>query len=234
MTDSKYCIYIPHISGFYSKETVAHIISSKIGQVEYIDTVNIINPGPRLLDYDFSAFIHMSKINHTTLAQHIWFDCLAQNKPYEFDLGMHDDECWILIKHPENLKSTHDIMRLEAIIQNQSQEINRIQKAIYHILGHCYNQQNDSDSSNKFRIYNMMMYGKSIDNRWMLDENDDGTTEYECAFMEEDTIEDLVKPHLETRETFIVPPLGKIIDVSSSVIPVPDRLKNTAELCGNN
>ena len=72
-------------------------------------------------------------------------------------------------------------------------------------------------------LYNAMMHGKQIMNRWMLDEHDDGTEEYARSFMEDSDSESEQKTGKSS----------STMDASES-IPVTDRLKNTEELCGNN
>jgi hypothetical protein len=263
MSNSNYCIYIPRVSGFYSKDIVAHVISTHIAKVSYIDCVNIPDSTanyPRMIDYDFSAFVYILEFNETGLAQ----NALARmntNGSFEFELDT--DESWFLIKHKidqpyevaatvaleeiliQNSAQQQAIDRLESLVKKQSQEIHRIQNAIYQIIGHCYDQR--TESSEMFGIYNMMMHNKQVIRRWMLDENDDGTEEYEREFLgdfdPENDAEYSSDCQTATKQNqIVVPPveLGKedaqtgknspssCMDVSA------DRVKNTAELCGNN
>ena len=243
-TFSDYCIYIPRVSGFYSREEVERIISTHIANVSHIDCVNIPDANEiskRMVDYDYSAFVHISKFHNTAFAQNA-LARMETNGSCEFELDT--DEVWFLVKYNvnqhydgaatmaledtllQNYSQQRSISRLEHTVKNQSMEIHRMQNAIYQMLGHVF----ATESSKMFGIYNMMMHGKQVTSRWMHDENDDGTEEYEREFL----VDSDVESEKETQE-----PKGKsspssLMDVSASVIPVPDRLKNTAELCGNN
>ena len=220
------------MNGFYSKDFVERKMSEYFGTVDYVDTVNIPDPTdskrPRMVDYDYSAFVYISEFHRSCVVQHILHNWLEQNKPYEFQFSL-DEECWILMKNPAHPHSDNVIAQqqyqikcLESTVNRQSQEINRIQNTIYQILGHVYNQSN-SERSEMVGLYNAMMHGKQIMNRWMLDEHDDGTEEYARSFMEDSDSESEQKTGKSS----------STMDASES-IPVTDRLKNTEELCGNN
>ena len=247
-----FCIYIPRVSGFYAREDVKKIISTNIANVTHIDCVNIPNPHtnyPRMVDYDFSAFIHISAFHDTEFAQNV-LARMETNGSYEFEF---DEESWFLVKYRldqpsdgaatialeeilmQNSAQQRAILRLESIVQNQSSEIHRIQRAIYQMLGHCFDHQKASESKEMFGIYNMMMHSKQVVSRWMHDENDDGTEKYEREFFCDSDVEreDEIPEPESTQKGKSNSPLS-LIDGSASVIPVPDRLKNTAELCGNN
>ena len=231
---SNYCIYIPRVNGFYSKDIVEHKMSEYFGTVDYVDTVNIPEPNcSRIVDYDYSAFVYISEFHRSQVTQDILHNYLEQNKPYEFQFSL-DDECWILMKNPAHPHSDNVIAQqqyqikcLESTVNRQSQEINRIQNTIYQILGHVYDNQSNSEQSEMIGLYNAMMHGKQIMNRWMLDEHDDGTEEYARSFMEDSDSDS--ESEQKTGKS------SPMMDMDASAsIPVTDRLKNTAELCGNN
>jgi len=259
MSSSEYCIYIPRVSGFYSREVVARVISQNIGKVERVDAINIPDENNRgMMDYDFHAFVYISEFRRDHFAQDV-LSRLENDGTYDFLLET--DESWFLIKHPPSTshvqydrtnaialeelamkcvcqdvaiaKQQQTIAALNSIVLNQTQEINRIQLAIYQILGRVYDQK--TESTKIFSLYNSIMHGKGINNRWMLDEDDDGTEEYERAFMEEsdaETERTRIAEEQKEEETE-KSKSGPFTDASSS-IPVTDRLKNTADLCGNN
>ena len=254
MSSSEYCIYIPRVSGFYSREVVARIISTHIGTVERVDAIALPDTNHKgMTDYDFSAFVYISRFNRSNFAQDVFNNWLEQHKPFEFLLDT--DESWFLVKNPHipinrqsrrmnelevqveelsvkfvsqnavNYKQQQTIERLESIVQNQTTDIHRMQRTIYQILGSIYDQR--TDASQMCQLYNSMMHGKNITTRVMLDENDDGSEEYARAFMMEDEEGDGDEEEDNTGKSY------PLIDASAS-IPLTDRLKNTAELCGNN
>ena len=249
-----YCIYIPCVSGIHTRSDVLSIMSSKFGRVERVDAINIPYENHRgMVDYDFSAFVYISEFSQNVFTQNILINYLDKCKPYELKLSTYDDECWILLKHPNSLssrktptttfkikeeiedlsakyvfqdsvirKQSQDIEKLNSIVQKQSQEINRIQGVIYSMLCRVYDP--NTEEPEMFRLYNTMMHGKRVNTRWLHDENDDGTEEYDRAFMME-----RISESDDGSETSNEP----IMDASAS-IPVTDRVRNTAELCGNN
>lgn len=256
MSAAQYCIYIPRVSGFYSRELVSRIISTHIGIVESVDAVNIIDPkNTGTQDYDFSAYVYLSAFYPSEFAQHV-LACLETNASFEFVLET--DESWFLVKKMQSSAIQYSertetivieelslrlnaqqtaIAKLESLVRTQSQEIYRMQNTIHQMLVVDCNQT----TAEICKLSNYMVYGKCVSSRFLYDENDDGTSDemleeslHQDNIEERPTSDRLREAGEEYAQESNRNSPSSLMDVSATVIPVPDRLKNTAELCGNN
>lgn len=81
--------------------------------------------------------------------------------------------------------SVNQISELQALVKKQGEQIERLQDTIYYLLGDIYENRTQNKEKNKkiYSLYNFMKYGNFCNHRWLLDEHDDGTDEYN-AFAE--------------------------------------------------
>jgi uncharacterized coiled-coil protein SlyX len=157
-----------------------------------------------------SAFVHFNTIYSTELAYNI-VSILETGEAYKFYtnnrnyllllknrapvpatmMNIHQvvDNCRLLEENvAEKSNSTEKkieeqsnrIAELEATVTKQSVDIDRLQMTIYQLLGKIFDQETESDQM--FMDYNRMMYGKLCKTRWLLDEEDDGTDEYDLKY----------------------------------------------------
>lgn len=77
--------------------------------------------------------------------------------------------------------SVNQITELEALVKKQGEQIERLHDTIYYMLGRLY-QNVPGNHLLIYSDYNFMKYGKFCNHRWLLDEDDDGTDEYEAFF----------------------------------------------------
>ena len=157
-----------------------------------------------------SAFVHFTTIYSTEVASHI-VSILETGEAYKFYtnnrnyllllknrapvaatmMNIHQvvDNCRVLEESiAEKSNSTEKrfeeqsnrIAELEATVAKQSVDIDRLQQTIYQMLGKFFDQETESDQI--FMNYNRMMYGKLCKTRWLLDEEDDGTDEYDLKY----------------------------------------------------
>jgi uncharacterized coiled-coil protein SlyX len=157
-----------------------------------------------------SAFVHLTIIYSTEVASHI-VSILETGEAYKFYtnnrnylillknrapvpatmMNIHQvvDNCRVLEENvAEKSNSTEKrfeehsnrIAELEATVAKQIVDIDRLQDTIYQLLGKVFDQE--SESAEIFMYYNYMVYGKICKTRWLIDEEDDGTEEYNLEY----------------------------------------------------
>lgn len=149
------------------------------------------------------------------------------------------------------------IVSLEQVLQNQSQQIARIQGVIYQLLGETFDQRTQYDII--CQNYNFMMHDKHYEKAIL---NKDGTEPVYEESCDEECYEDVcdeecyedVREEEEREEeeeqdedvdSSTHSSMPSLVSISSDdkecdyekspiTIPVTERIRNTAELCGNN
>jgi hypothetical protein len=79
--------------------------------------------------------------------------------------------------------SSNQINQLEALVKKQGEQIERLHDTIYYLLADIYPLQKEGNYIKIYSVYNHMKYDKFCNTRWLLDEDDDGSDEYN-AFAE--------------------------------------------------
>jgi hypothetical protein len=164
--------------------------------------------------------------------------------------------------------SLNQINQLEALVKKQGEQIERLHETIYHLLADIYPLQEGANYKKIYVLYNHMKYDKFCDTRWILDEDDDGSDNYNaffehrsaeatritrenCENEEEDfdlsshssmpslvsvSSRDEDKEEPEEPDYFKLPPSSdEEQSISSgSTSSYTRRMRNSAELCGNN
>lgn len=159
-----------------------------------------------------SAFVHFNVIYDTEFANFIianaesgksykyytnngrgeYFLILKNNNPVpETMMNIHQvvDNCRVLeerVAEKSNSIETlidqqvEKVAALEATVLKQSGDIERLQEVIYHLIGKTFNHATESGSI--FSNYNYMKFAKPEEKRFLIDQSDDGTSEYEETF----------------------------------------------------
>ena len=124
--------------------------------------------------------------------------------------------------------SANQITELQGLVKKQGEQIDRLHDTIYYLLGDIYQNRTTNENTNKkiYSLYNFMKYNQSCNTRWLLDENDDGSDEYNAfaedrskeatrRAMEEDDEEEVDDEDLSTSTHSSMPPLERV-EISNS------------------
>jgi hypothetical protein len=153
------------------------------------------------------------------------------------------------------------VASLENKIEEQNQTIDRLQQSLYQLMTYTLCQTTQSEKINS--LVNFMEYGKECRSRYLLDSEDDGTDEYEKQYYEKQYCEDykyLTEDQEDQEDSSCSSSMPSLVSITSSdeeyeclkkievsddddtissdtspmSIPIADRIRNSAELCGNN
>jgi hypothetical protein len=117
--------------------------------------------------------------------------------------------------------SANQITELQGLVKKQGEQIERLQDTIYYLLADIYPLQEEGNYIKIYSVYNHMKYDKFCNTRWLLDEDDDGSDEYN-AFAENRSkeatrraMEEVDDEDLSTSTHSSMPPLERV-EISNS------------------
>jgi hypothetical protein len=169
-----YSLYIPRISSVFEQKDISNILAMyNIASVRRVDFVPLVVSN----DDWCSAFVHCFHVEPS-----VW-NVLDSGKSYKLQATL--SEYWILLKNKNPILDTRlnihqvvenarileeRVLKQDAIIQKQTEQIDRLQETVYQLLGGTFCQR--TEMKKIFSNFNYMKWGVHCNNRWINSEKE--------------------------------------------------------------